>query len=163
MYSGHMDRFHALCSNEQIGQDKACSAPMNGGVPCKEEIEENIPRRSWWASPYRCDCEYEVFKINSSILDKSLLQFSSCSEDVELGLGVLESSVTNPKILIARCNGDNCLDINVKVTAKAGSLKIMWREYKIKEEDGSFIMAPITVSLFCFKLCFQFSFIVRLI
>ena len=65
---------------------------------------------------------------------------------MELGQGGRQSSVTNPRILMARCKGSDCQDIKVEVAAKSGSPSILYRAYKVKEGD-TYKMAPITVSI----------------
>ena len=65
---------------------------------------------------------------------------------MELGQGGRQSSVTNPRIFMARCKGSDCQDIKVEVSAKSGSPYILYRKYKV-EEGATYKMAPIIVSI----------------
>ena len=59
-YSGHSDYYTSLCSNESACGKEKCSAPMNGGWPCTEMIEDTLKSKCNLSPPYRCHCEFEI-------------------------------------------------------------------------------------------------------
>ena len=56
-FSGHTDAYTAICGDQPFTNSRTCIAPINGGIPCKELIDNNMPTRSYNGPPYRCNCE----------------------------------------------------------------------------------------------------------
>ena len=71
--SGRLVGSTALCHKETWYQDRECTPPMNGGIPCKELIEGNMPRRIEYYPGHRCNREsyYIKFNFGSNPIDKS--------------------------------------------------------------------------------------------
>ena len=60
---GHSDVYFAICSNSTFDASRKCSPAMNGGVPCQESLLGDLPKKSDFGSPYRCNCEIRHYDL----------------------------------------------------------------------------------------------------
>ena len=63
--------YHDICGTAAVRQYGSCTAPKNGGIPCKELRNKKMPKRIQYGPKYRCDCkigESFIIKVPSLIL-----------------------------------------------------------------------------------------------